>query len=311
MSVSFAEPTPEVANQSTPENPEGKDVNGDWRAGPRVLDSMMKWAGALIQPSVTTSDVNGVVIVCISDTHNKHRDLTVPDGDILIHAGDFTLYGKEEHAVDFNSWLGTLPHRHKIVVNGNHENNAEWKARTPEILSNATFLRQSSVTVEGLLIFGCEFFWPVAKGGVNAYYEQIPKDAAVIITHGPVHGYVDGGSGCRAMLSVVKGMCRGARAGPEQQPGAGPEQEPGAGPEQGLEQEPAEVPAPAPAPVSPPPAASARTPSGLKLVVSGHVHRAHGLAAGSWLGGCSGVTFVNAANCGDRTIEFEPVVVCV
>jgi predicted phosphodiesterase len=203
--------------------------------------------------TVTTSYIDGVRIVCISDTHNQHRDLDVPSGDILIHAGDFTLYGKEEHAHDFNDWLGTLPHKHKIVVNGNHENNADWKERTSDILTHATFLRQGSVEVEGLKIFGCEFFWPVAKGGVNAYYSQIPDDASVIITHGPVAGYVDGGTGCRAMLKVVQKLSK----------------------------------------------------QHLQLVVSGHVHRSHGITEGTWMGGCSGVRFVNAANCGDRTIEFE------
>ena len=26
-------------------------------------------------------------VVCISDTHSMHNKLTIPDGDILIHAG--------------------------------------------------------------------------------------------------------------------------------------------------------------------------------------------------------------------------------
>lgn len=30
-------------------------------------------------------------IVCISDTHGRHWPLDIPDGDILIHAGDFTM----------------------------------------------------------------------------------------------------------------------------------------------------------------------------------------------------------------------------
>ena len=34
-------------------------------------------------------------IVCISDTHKKHRQLDVPDGDILIHAGDFSQWGMD------------------------------------------------------------------------------------------------------------------------------------------------------------------------------------------------------------------------
>ena len=42
-------------------------------------------------------------IVCISDTHNNHRLLkTIPDGDILIHAGDFTKFSDIAHASDFN-----------------------------------------------------------------------------------------------------------------------------------------------------------------------------------------------------------------
>ena len=36
-------------------------------------------------------------IVCISDTHNLHRGLDLPAGDILIHAGDFTKFGELEH----------------------------------------------------------------------------------------------------------------------------------------------------------------------------------------------------------------------
>ena len=39
---------------------------------------------------------DGVIrIVLISDTHNKHKMLELPEGDILIHAGDFTNDGTE------------------------------------------------------------------------------------------------------------------------------------------------------------------------------------------------------------------------
>lgn len=34
-----------------------------------------------------------VRFVCISDTHNRHKSLHVPDGDVLIHAGDISLKG--------------------------------------------------------------------------------------------------------------------------------------------------------------------------------------------------------------------------
>ena len=54
-------------------------------------------------------------IVLISDTHGLHRQLDVPSGDLLIHAGDFTFDSKPPSVVsDFNAWLGSLPHHHKV-----------------------------------------------------------------------------------------------------------------------------------------------------------------------------------------------------
>ena len=58
----------------------------------------------------------------ISDTHGLHNELKhLPDADILVHSGDFTLDGKEQEALDFINWLCDLPHRHKIFIAGNHD----------------------------------------------------------------------------------------------------------------------------------------------------------------------------------------------
>ena len=59
-------------------------------------------------------------IVCVSDTHSQTSKMkhVVPDGDVLIHAGDFTLTGHILEVENFNKWLGTLPHKHKIVIAG-------------------------------------------------------------------------------------------------------------------------------------------------------------------------------------------------
>jgi hypothetical protein len=69
----------------------------------------------------------GIRVVCISDTHGDHEKLMLPTGDILIHAGDFTRFGRVDHAEKFNSWLAEQKikgnFQHVIVVNGNHENN--------------------------------------------------------------------------------------------------------------------------------------------------------------------------------------------
>ncbi|MDF1499944.1 MAG: hypothetical protein P1P76_05715 [Anaerolineales bacterium] len=34
-----------------------------------------------------------MILIALSDTHGMHRPREVPDGDILIHAGDLTIRG--------------------------------------------------------------------------------------------------------------------------------------------------------------------------------------------------------------------------
>ena len=58
----------------------------------------------------------------MADTHEPHREVEVPPGDLLIHAGDFTMLSRSERVIrDFNAWLGELPDPYKVVVPGNHE----------------------------------------------------------------------------------------------------------------------------------------------------------------------------------------------
>ncbi|CAE8639441.1 unnamed protein product [Polarella glacialis] len=154
-----------------------------------------------------SSTRRGLRLVCISDTHGHHRELELPAGDVLIHAGDFTLHGKEEQARDFNAWLGEQPHRTKLVVLGNHENNSGWNKSAAELLSNATLLRQSGCHVkvkgsEDLRVFGTDFFWPCPSGNPN--FAEIPLDTDVLIAHGPALGCADGGRGCPSLLEAVQ-----------------------------------------------------------------------------------------------------------
>ena len=56
-----------------------------------------------------------VRFVCISDTHNQmRRHPVIPDGDVLIHAGDFTMEGYGNEVEQFVDFLRTLPHKHKV-----------------------------------------------------------------------------------------------------------------------------------------------------------------------------------------------------
>eukprot|EP00747_Dinoflagellata_sp_TGD_P209979 gnl/TRDRNA2_/TRDRNA2_83333_c0_seq2.p1 gnl/TRDRNA2_/TRDRNA2_83333_c0~~gnl/TRDRNA2_/TRDRNA2_83333_c0_seq2.p1 ORF type:complete len:288 (-),score=27.50 gnl/TRDRNA2_/TRDRNA2_83333_c0_seq2:186-989(-) len=141
----------------------------------------------------------GLKVVCISDTHGRHRDISLPKGDILIHAGDFTKFGRREDAEDFNAWLGELDFKAKLVVNGNHENNAEWQPDVQAVLSNATFLKNSAVRVCGLEIHGTDFCWPM-RTSTSCMYDQISRHADIVIAHGPARGFVDGQI-CVTMIS--------------------------------------------------------------------------------------------------------------
>lgn len=44
-------------------------------------------------------------LVCISDTHGLHERVAVPNGDVLIHAGDFTERGEPYEVAAFLSRL--------------------------------------------------------------------------------------------------------------------------------------------------------------------------------------------------------------
>ena len=70
--------------------------------------------------------------VCVSDTHGLHNKMTtaVPDGDVFIHAGDFTNTGELSQVQSLSAFLGTLPHEHKIVIAGNHGTFARAQANT-------------------------------------------------------------------------------------------------------------------------------------------------------------------------------------
>ncbi|CAD7003360.1 UPF0046 protein T07D4.2 [Ceratitis capitata] len=73
--------------------------------------------------AVKQKDPKKVRVVCMSDTHSltTHLKFDIPNGDIFIHAGDFTKCGKLEEVIEFDRWIGSLPHKHKLVIAGNHE----------------------------------------------------------------------------------------------------------------------------------------------------------------------------------------------
>lgn len=140
-------------------------------------------------------------IVCLSDTHNCHEQIIVPDGDILIHAGDATIRGTIDEIVLFNEWFKNLPHPHKIFVAGNHDWLFELSNRYARTLLDASihYLQDSWVEIENLKIYGSPwqprfFDWAfnLTRGAELAEkWKMIPDASDVLITHGPPFGFLD------------------------------------------------------------------------------------------------------------------------
>ncbi len=156
-------------------------------------------------------------IVCISDTHGMHDQVAVPDGDVLIHAGDLSSRGAEREIAAFGRWFAAQPHAYKIVIAGNHdflfESDGE-RARALVEAPGVTYLQDSGVEIEGVRFWGSpwqpwfyDWAFNLQRGPeLERVWAGIPASAQVLITHGPPLGILDevarnGESvGCEALL---------------------------------------------------------------------------------------------------------------
>ena len=210
-------------------------------------------------------------IVCISDTHNCNEQISVPDGDVLIHAGDATIKGTDQEVFEFLRWFSSLPHGYKILIAGNHDWLFQTEVRFARNLimdSEITYLQDSSTNIQGLKIYGSpwqprfyDWAFNLNRGPEMAEkWAMIPEDTDILITHGPPHGILDeveakfGASheGCEELRKRVESL---AHAGQ------------------------------------------------LKLHVFGHIHSGYGVH------GEFGVRFVNASTCDEDYQPTQPPIV--
>lgn len=148
-------------------------------------------------------------IVAISDTHQLHSQVVVPDGDILVHCGDFTNRGTEAAFESFLTWFVNHPHEYKVFIPGNHEEGLDkgpGRLKRLEMINkfvdenfNLTYLENSSAIVNGLKFYGSpvtpwffDWAWNTHRGpAIASVWENIPDDVQVLITHGPAYGILD------------------------------------------------------------------------------------------------------------------------
>ena len=160
-------------------------------------------------------------IVAVADTHLFHGELVVPDGDVFVHAGDLCRGGELAELREAAAWLAELPHRHKIVIAGNHDwAFADDPAAARALMGGGViYLEDEGATIEGVRFWGSpwqpafhDWAFNLPRGEpLAAIWRGIPTALDVLITHGPPAGIGDrspvgGRGGCadlRARVEVV------------------------------------------------------------------------------------------------------------
>ena len=159
-----------------------------------------------------------IKFVCIADTHNMHDEIDIPDGDVLLVAGDFTMKGRPREIRKFNLFLESLPHEYKVLIAGNHDFLFEREPQKAQaLLTNCIYLEDSSINISKIKIYGTpwqpwfmDWAFNLPRGNIiKEKWDMIPKDTDILITHGPPYSICDktihgNPEGCVDLLNAVR-----------------------------------------------------------------------------------------------------------
>lgn len=154
-------------------------------------------------------------IVAISDTHCYRPVL--PDGDLLIHAGDICWAGWEKEWKSEIAWLGKQSHKNKLYIPGNHDAYS-FKQRVAAVQycadNGVIMLVDEDVFINDVTIY-CSpwtpnFGWTRAymhnAAAAKVHWAKLYRDADLLVTHGPPFGILDQCPlpvGCPDLLDAV------------------------------------------------------------------------------------------------------------
>jgi len=133
-------------------------------------------------------------LVCISDLHSYYLG-SIPDGDVLIIAGDICSNGNRLEIVNYDDFFGDLPHPHTLIIAGNHD----WpfvylnKEQKHKLFKYAPYLEAEGVEIDGVKFWGSpwqptylDWAFNLSPGPKLAeVWAKIPSATDVLITHGP------------------------------------------------------------------------------------------------------------------------------
>lgn len=151
-------------------------------------------------------------ITSISDTHNKHKQITpfLNGGDILIHAGDLSSMGYDREIQEFCKWFDSIDNYDlKVFIAGNHDYGFQERWEDVSQIINSyktiTYLEDDWVgfqkgDLREIRIWGSPwqpvfYNWAfnLPRNGVELEqkWNLIPNNTDILVTHGPAWGYVD------------------------------------------------------------------------------------------------------------------------
>jgi len=160
-------------------------------------------------------------IVAISDTHNKLSKINLPDGDVLVIAGDITNMGTPVELIQFNHVVGLIKNKYKygvLCISGNHDLLFEKDYNyAKSLIPNVDhYLQDSMVEIDGVKFWGSPhtpyfFGWAfnLHRGAeIKAKWDLIPDGIDVLVTHGPAAGVHDVNSrhesmGCKDLMQAI------------------------------------------------------------------------------------------------------------
>ena len=154
----------------------------------------------ILRPVKARQHPKPICIVCISDTHNFKP--SVPDGDVLIHAGDLTQAGTVEELEEMLEWLKSLPHAHKIVIAGNHDHALLSPDKDKLNWGEIIYLQNANTKISFPNGRSINFYghpWTLKHGSqafeyrphADTWTSHYPQEVDVFITHTPPKYHLD------------------------------------------------------------------------------------------------------------------------
>ena len=143
-------------------------------------------------------------MVVLSDTHLQQYDMKIPDGDILIHAGDFSMRADIKDTFKFFEWMRDQPHKYKLIVPGNHDVYCAENMSQCKMLAYPMIFDDAGVYDIGSYRFLLYSWTPAPHSqsrwkfhpeyGDDEFFRRFWEFAPrcdVLVTHGPPKGILD------------------------------------------------------------------------------------------------------------------------